>query len=313
MFSDFLEEWNSELPYVEAHTSGSTGKPKRIRLLKDDMRQSARATNAFFGIDNSSVVSAALSTDYIAGKMMAVRAFESGARLLEVPVAKDIILPDGIDVDLLAVVPAQLPSLYGRPILSHRVSNVLVGGAAPSESDCRRMADAGYKLWISYGMTETCSHVALARGDDPARVFTAMPGISFEADTRGCLVVISQHFSWKRLQTNDVVELLSPVSFRWRGRADGVINSGGIKLFPEELERLYAPYLIDVEYYVCGEPDEVWGERIVLVCTATDAAAILSRLRSAIADHRRLPKRIVYVPELLRTANGKIKRSLYWS
>ena len=90
----FLEEWHSDSLYIEAHTSGSTGRPKAIRLLKTDMRQSALATNKFFGIDSSSVLATPLSMDYIAGKMMAVRADVAGCRLIELPVSSRIELPD---------------------------------------------------------------------------------------------------------------------------------------------------------------------------------------------------------------------------
>lgn len=79
---DFLKEWHSEEPFVVAHTSGSTGKPKEIKLLKADMRASAALTNRFFSIDSGSTLLLCLSPDYIAGKMMIVRAEEAGATLL---------------------------------------------------------------------------------------------------------------------------------------------------------------------------------------------------------------------------------------
>ena len=109
---------------------------------------------------------------------------------------------------------------------------------------------------------------------------------------------------------HDVVDLLSPGTFRWRGRADGAINSGGIKLFPEELEQLYAPALSGQSYYVCAEQHPQWGQSVLLVIEGRDidTDAIAARLRTIVADHRRLPKRIVAAAALPRTANGKIRR-----
>lgn len=305
--SDFRAEWLSDAPYIEAHTSGSTGAPKAVRLSKADMRASAEATNAFFDIGAASVLASPLSTAYIAGKMMVVRADVAGCRLIELPVSAEIAVPEGVTVDLLPVVVPQLDSLLRQPGLAARVRNVLIGGSAPSDDVCRRLALAGYRAYISYGMTETCSHVALARADDPGRVYRAMPGIAFETTADGRLVILAPKFSFKRLETTDVVELLDASSFRWRGRADGVINSGGIKLFAEELERLYAPCLKGIAFAVTSRPDARWGRAVVLVAEG-DADSIMRLLRAEIADHRLLPKAVVAVEKLPLIPNGKPDR-----
>lgn len=308
---DFRCEWLSESTTVEAHTSGSTGIPKTILLNKDDMRASARATITFFGLTSDSVIASPLSVDYIAGKMMVVRACEAACRLIELPISNEIYIPEDVAcIDLLPIVPSQIASLLAQPELSSRVRNVLVGGAAPSADDCRRLSDSGYNVYISYGMTETCSHIALARGDDPARVFRAMPGVSFNTDSDSRLIVNAPAFTFGTLITNDIVELLSPTEMIWRGRADGVINSGGIKLLPEELEALYSPYLADRQYFVKGVDDNKWGSATALVIEAkeTECESIAKLLRDNIADHRRLPKHIIAVESLPRTSNGKVKR-----
>ena len=306
----FRREWCDDSPYITAHSSGSTGAPKEIRLAKADMRTSAEATNLFFGIGPQSTVAMALSADYIAGKMRAVRAWISGADLLPLPVSNELIIPEGTTIDLLAIVPSQMPALAAHPEFASRVRNVLVGGASPSAEMCTRLTRLGYKTFISYGMTETCSHVALADGNDPARVFRAMPGVSFDTTDDCRLIVRCPKFSFGQLCTNDVVELLSEHSFLWRGRADGVINSGGIKLFPEELETLYHPFMGRIPYYVCAIGHSVWGQAacIVAECNEADRSEIKHRLEASVADHKRLPKRYVAVATLPRTSNGKVRR-----
>lgn len=307
--ASFTAEWLAEGPFITAHTSGSTGTPKEVRLPKADMRASARATNAFFGLGAGSVAALPLSVDYIAGKMMVVRALEGGYRLVELPVSNDIVLPSDIPVvDFMPIVPSQIASLLSKPHYSARIRNLLIGGAAPDTESCRNLCDAGYRAFISYGMTETCSHVALARADDPERIFTAMPGITFACMPDGRLAIEAPHFSFGRLVTNDIVDLLSASRFRWRGRADNVINSGGLKLHPEELEALYAPYLPGMCYYVVGRPDAEWGAAATLVIEGdVDTEAIMNTLRSAI-DHRRCPKAIETVDAIPRTTNGKPRR-----
>jgi len=307
----FIAEWESDELFVRAHTSGSTGRPKEIKLLKADMRASSYATNTFFGINRNSVVCMALSVDYIAGKMMAVRALESGATLVDIAPSNDVRLPDSYGViDLLAVVPSQLKSFISNAEYAGRVRNLLVGGAPPAADDLHVLALLGYKVWISYGMTETCSHVALARGDDSRRIFKAMPGISFDATDDGRLIVRAPRFSFKELVTNDVVSLIDASRFVWRGRADGIINSGGIKYVPEEIETLYVPFIDRQRFYVSWVPDAKWGQALALIVEGgeSDIDAIAARLSAGLSDRRRLPKRIFTVSKLPEASNGKIRR-----
>lgn len=305
---EFLDEWYSPSEYIAAHTSGSTGKPKDIRLLKADMRQSARATNAFFGLGKGSRAALPLSFDYIAGKMMCVRAEEGGYPLDILPVSNDIRLPEGTNYSIIPVVPSQLNSLIEQKEYASRIDNVLIGGAQPSSEICQKLADLGYSCYISYGMTETCSHVALRRATDSEGIYTAMPDISFRTDENDRLIIDAPNFSFGQLQTNDIVELLSPTQFRWRGRFDNAINSGGVKLLPEELENLYASFLPGLNFYIVGRHDEKWGECVCLVLEGKhDTEHILQLLRSTL-DHKFCPKILEDVERLPRSPNGKIIR-----
>lgn len=296
--NDFLRQWDSPEPFVEAHTSGSTGTPKLIRLLKSDMRVSARATNAFFGINSRSVLANPLSADYIAGKMMAVRAREAGCRLVELPVANEVRLTE--PVDLLAVVPSQIPSLIADGTV-RLARNILAGGAPLPAELAARLGDNAF---VGYGMTETCSHVALRRVHDTE--YTAMSTVRFETDGRGCLVILSDEFSWGRLVTNDMVRLIGPRKFEWLGRADNVINSGGLKIHPERLEAEIRSLVPDApDFYIVGVPDVRWGSVAVIVAEGPlDLPAIKPRL----CNPRTCPKEVIAVERLPRTSNGKLRR-----
>ncbi len=309
--SDFLTEWRSSKEWVTAHTSGTTGVPKEIRLLKRDMIASAEATCAFFGIDSRSVLLSPLSTDYIAGKMMVVRAEISGATLIqETPSMRPLSQDYGCDIDLLPVVPAQLAALLDNPMLA-RVRNLLVGGGAidPVMEDRLRDLD-GVKVYVSYGMTETCSHIALRDVTAGHDYYVTLPGITVESDDRGCLVARLPHFSIGEVVTNDVVEILDECRFRWLGRVDNVINSGGIKLHPEIIERRLAG-IVDADFFVTGRPSERWGEELVMYVEGEcDAEDVIEKARLRV-DRFSVPKEVICVRRFDRTNSGKVIRRLY--
>lgn len=81
---EFLSLWDDASPTMEVHTSGSTGTPKRIYIEKERMRASARMTCDFLGLKHGDTALLCMSLDFIAGKMMMVRAIERGMQLLHV-------------------------------------------------------------------------------------------------------------------------------------------------------------------------------------------------------------------------------------
>ena len=92
--------------------------------------------------------------------------------------------------------------LLNNEHLLHPIKNIIIGGGAISEKMKNRIGDMGINAYATYGMTETCSHIALARigrGNEP---YKALPGISFSTDDRGCLVADVPHLSIQRVITN---------------------------------------------------------------------------------------------------------------
>lgn len=308
---EFQAEWLSESPVIVAHTSGSTGTPKEILLRKADMVQSARATCRFFGLDRSSRLHCPLAFDYIAAKMMAVRAEVSGAVLsVEPPSAMPLSGYEGDGpIDLLPVVPYQIDGLLASPA-SRLVRNLIVGGAPMSPAQEAALRSSGMQAFATYGMTETSSHVALRDISAGDGRFTALPGFTFERDGRGCLVIANQSMSWRRMVTNDVVDLASPTRFRWLTRYDNIINSGGVKVMPEEVERVAARFLPPDSFYVTSRPDMRLGREIVLVVDeaveVTDGELLLTRLRGLLPRYH-APKALVRAA-VSRTSSGKILR-----
>lgn len=294
----FLDAWHNGDDYIVAHSSGSTGKPKPISLLKRDMKLSARATNRFFGIGEGDYLKCPLSCNYIAGKMMVVRAIEAGAM---VDFSKDVSVENDMPVKLMSVVPAQLATLFEAPDALKTVENLLIGGSPLMPEMEDELLSAGVNAFVSYGMTETCSHIAIRRcGEDH---YTTLLGINISADKRGCLRVHAPGSSFDGIVTNDIIEHLSDQTFRWVGRYDNAIISGGVKVFAEEIERKLRDQIpADVKYYITWEPHPRWGQAVVLVTDTPVTSVDMTHLSPA-----ERPKRTI-TAQMRYTESGKIKR-----
>ncbi len=311
-YSRFFADWNDGKDTIEAYTSGSTGKPKKILLLKNDMIKSANATNIKFGITAESVLFSPLSSQYIAGKMMLVRAIESGCSLItEKPSSTPLeTLPINYDIiDLMCVVPSQVESLLHNSIAADKLRNLIIGGGPLSIELEDKLKSMPWKSFVTYGMTETCSHVALRQIGE--NYYSGMPGITFSSDSRGCLVIHAAPFSFRKLITNDVVEIINEKAFRWLGRADNVINSGGIKFHPEVLEKLlYAD--IKAPFFIHSVTHPKWGKAVAI--TIEDSSGSITPEEIMRVCCQKLPKYAVpyevrIVTHLKRTKSGKIIRT----
>lgn len=309
----FFKDWADERDFILGKTSGSTGDPKTIKLSKRAMLASAELTNSFFNLKAGDSILLCLSVNYIAGKMMLVRAIAGG---LNVVVAKPSSEPDWKgSVALAAMVPMQvqqlLSSAKGRKALS-MVENLIVGGSPLSRDCAEKLSDLPVNAYMTYGMTETVSHVALSKiGRETRPVYTAMSGVRFSLDNRGCLVISAPHLSEENVVTNDVAELISDMSFVWKGRFDNVINTGGVKVHPEVVEDSLRG-MIDRRFYVMAEPDDKFGEIVVLKIEGTPLSDdLLAKLQSDMA--RRLskferPKKILFLAKFNETDSGKVIR-----
>lgn len=303
----FISDFLNDKDYVIAHTSGSTGTPKEIKLLKNDMLISAKATCQRFGINSNSQLLLPLSPSYIAGKMMIVRALVSGADLFieqpsNMPISKDYSI-----IDLLPIVPSQINAVLNSQYIS-QIKNVIIGGGAIPLAVEQEIIKSGINAYATYGMTETCSHVALRKINGSSSHYHALPGITFAADSRGCLIINAPEYSFKSIITNDIVKMIDKHIFQWVGRYDNVINTGGIKVYPEEIEGKLS-HLIDVPFYIAGVDDEKWGTKVVLYIEATEYnKSLILNEASSILDKFSLPKEIRLVTKFERTDSGKIKR-----
>lgn len=313
--ASFVREWFAPGGTVQARTSGSTGVPQEMSLCKNDMRASARLTNGFFGITARSTMLLCLSPGYIAGKMMMVRAFEAGADLVTVAPSSSPLKSVDEPFDFAAMVPMQVQRTLDDPVTAGRlarITSLIVGGAAVSPVLESQLAALPVQAYATYGMTETVSHIALRRIGGAARAYTALGGVRFALDDRDCLVIEAPHLSGGRFVTNDVVRLDGDARFEWLGRYDNVINSGGVKLFPERIEEALSP-LIPVRFFVTSRPDGLLGERLVLVIEGEPwnverLSALRSRMEEVLSRYER-PREVLFLPRFRETWSGKVIRT----
>lgn len=309
----FFQEWTDNCDFVLGKTSGSTGLPKTIRLSKKAMLASAALTNTFFNLKAGDSILLCLSAGYIAGKMMLVRAIVGG---LNVVLAKPSSEPEwnGL-VDFAAMVPMQVQQLLssdkGRASLA-KIKNLIVGGGPLSREYAKRLNGLPVNAYMTYGMTETVSHVALSKIESECSpVYTAMNGVRFSLDERGCLVISAPHLSSGLIVTNDVVDLISDISFVWKGRFDNVINTGGVKVHPEIVENRLRD-LIERRFYIMAESDVRFGEVVVLKIEGEPYSDdLMASLENDIAmrlSRYEKPKKILFLSKFRETDSGKIIR-----
>lgn len=313
---EFIAEWESSSPFIEVHTSGSTGTPKTIRLSKSMVRESAARTISFFKITSDSNLHLPLSADYIAGKMMIVRALESGAKLTWEPPSNRILRSHSSPISLLAVVPSQLEDLIKRADTLPKIENIIVGGS-PLNSRLVALTSEqkiASNIYETYGMTETASHIALRKIDGNREAFRALNGISIGLDDRGCLTV-SLGNGTPVIITNDLAAINDDGSFTILGRIDNVIISGAKKIFPEEVEAFASPFFPNYQLAATSRPSEKWGEELILVLAVeNNSPASMKRIKEYMeaaannSEPHMIPKSIITIHELPRNCNGKIDR-----
>ncbi len=304
----FIIKWFNNESFIRVKTSGSTGKSKKIKLQKLHMINSAKATGIFFKIGEGNTAILCLSSKFIAGKMMLVRALTMGWDLHVVAPEKDAITQYDNNYDFAAMVPYQV---YHSMKSLNKVKKLIIGGGEVSAELEELLQAKETQAFATYGMTETITHVAVRRINGAGRTqeYAALPNVKFSIDDRGCLVINAPSISEEIIITNDLVKLLSPTSFIWLGRVDNIINTGGIKVFPEQLERKLTSE-IKLPFIISSEKDSELGERVILVVQTdgVDKTPNYSEAFQKLSPYER-PKKMYTLSKFPLTENGKIRRS----
>ena len=297
---EFLLEWYNKKSFITVTTSGTTGSPKKINIDKQAMVNSALATAEFFDLKAGNRVLNCLSTNFIAGKMMLIRSIVLGFEMDFVTPTSNPLKDNRHHYDFVAMVPMQVQNSISE--LS-KVKKLIIGGAKISETLRNQLLEVPTQIFETYGMTETITHIAVKKIREKA--FSVLPNVTVTKDERGCLVIVAPRISDTKIVTNDVVELLSETQFLLLGRIDNIINSGGVKLFPEQIEAKLSDK-IQQRFFVIGIPDEKLGEQVGIVIEGK-----LVVFDDSVFDYLEpyeKPKTIRFVPKFKETDSGKVKR-----
>jgi O-succinylbenzoic acid--CoA ligase len=314
----FCKDWlDGKDSFVQA-TSGSTGVPKLQEITRQQLMASATATGAFFGVNSEFKLLCCLNPAYIAGKMMLVRALVWDCEITLIEPNAAPLATQEEPVDLVAMVPLQVETSLSSPSSLEKlkaIQTVLIGGAPLSDSLQIALSKEDIAAWQTFGMTETVSHIALAPIGTGELLYQTLPGVEIGVSENQCLWIQSPMSGAEKLETNDSVELRSKNTFVWLGRADFVVNSGGIKLFPEQLEKKINPWMSErypgVSYFFFGEADDRLGKRLVLYVEGEASQFNLESLEKELKKllgKFEVPKKIYLLPQFTYTETGKINR-----
>lgn len=310
-YESFLAEWRDEHAHVLVHTSGSTGTPKPMWVEKRRMEASARATCRFLGLKAGDVALLCLPLDYIAGKMMVVRALTCGLRLVSVPPTGHPLAQCPENIDFAAMVPMQVYNSLHVPEERERLRHIrhlIIGGGAIDDALAEALKTFENGVWSTYGMTETLSHIALRRlsGPDATEWYTPLEGVTLSLTAEGCLAIDAPALADGQLVTNDIAELLADGRFRILGRLDNTICTGGVKVQAEAVEALLSHHLA-APFCITKRRDEKYGEVVVLLTESTDTGALKAICQRVLPKYWQ-PRHIISVGRIPLTATGKIAR-----
>ncbi len=280
----FLQEWFSTTDFINVRTSGSTGEPKTLQVSKKMMQISASKTIEFLQLEPKNTALLCLSANYIAGKMMIVRAIVGKLILYAIEPTSCPLTDFSYTVDFSAMVPTQVFEQIKENLSLNKIHKLLIGGGAVSGHLENKLKSLSCICYETYGMTETVSHIALRQlnGKEKQAALIPMPNISVSTDERGCLVIFATDLLNEPLITNDLAEIYSSGNFRITGRFDNIINCGGIKIQPEEIERKITPFF-KKPFLISSIKNEKWGESLVLVTEEKLEDNILSKINKKLS------------------------------
>ena len=309
----FLQEWQNDEPTVWVHTSGSTGTPKPLQVEKERMRASARLTCSFLGLKEGDSALLCMPLQYIAGKMVVVRSFVAGLKLLPVAPCGHP-LKDLTEIPTFAaMIPMQVYNTLQVPEERAKlmeIKHLIIGGGAIDDALGRELKAFPNHVWSTYGMTETLSHIALRRlnGAEASDWYTPFENVRIRLSEENTLIIHAPSVCAEELTTNDIAEINDEGKFRILGRKDNTINSGGVKIQIEQVEAALKEYL-DVPFQITARKDTKFGEIVVLLYNKVKEESDIRRICEEKLPAYWVPKIYLPVKELPLTGTGKPDRA----
>ncbi|NBA88496.1 AMP-binding protein [Emticicia sp. CRIBPO] len=320
-----INDWESGTETFSLMTSGSTGVPKEFVITREQIKASIQQTRKKFKLTDQDLLFCCLNVEYVAGMLMVLRALEIGCELLvSEPVSnpfallknQEYLLRINRGKNFFAFVPMQFQTLLGSEKnieLLNTAKAIIVGGAGLDEQSIKKAKNLNAPVYMTYGMTETVTHVALQKinGMNKSKYFKVLDGVEIETDAYNRLRIRSEVTLNQWIQTNDIVKLKSKNEFTLIGRADNIINSGGVKIQLEKIEEEARKWMPQpARFFAYGLPDGVLGQKLILVIESIDKGLyenLKKRIPEIFTKFER-PKDIFILSKFKDTPTGKIDK-----
>ncbi|SMD38032.1 O-succinylbenzoic acid--CoA ligase [Reichenbachiella faecimaris] len=312
---DFINHWQQNARTFQFQTSGSTGTSKSIDVSRTQIVASVQATTEFLGLKKNQSALLCLDPSFVASLMMVARCLVNDMNLILQRPSSTPLKEFDYPIDFASFVPVQIYKMIEDGTIGHlaKIQNILIGGAPLSSMAFETLAKIDTNIYATYGMTETVSHVALmpVKGEYKNAQYEVLPGITLNQDAEECLGILGTVTNHEWLQTNDIVKLTDSNKFQWLGRRDHVINSGGIKIHPEQLEKFIEGYIF-TDFIISWKPNDQLGSECMIIAESCQVEKkVLDQIQSIVTQNfskYHAPKSALFIDEFIRTDSGKVKR-----
>jgi O-succinylbenzoic acid--CoA ligase len=316
----FCKDWLAGKEFITFYTSGSTGTPKEIKASRLQLKASAHLTISTLGLAKGQTSLVCLDTRYIAGTMMLIRSLEADMNMIVVPPTSNPLKSIHSTIDFTALVPLQVETILqtGQQGDLEKIRKIIIGGASLNIKTEKIISNFKNDIYTTYGMTETFSHIALRKltGADKHDYFQTLGDTHVTLDSRECLVIHAPHLSKEALVTNDLAELIDEKKFKWIGRIDDVINTGGVKVIPEKVESIIAGIFnqlnLNNRFFITGIPDSILGQGIALIIEGNPfekgiQESLVHNVREKLSRFD-VPRSIHFIKKFIETDTHKINK-----
>ena len=306
---DFLLDWLDANDSIYLECSGNNSlNEKKIKVKKQFLVNSAISTGNYFSVTVGDKALHCLPANFIAGKMMLIRAMILGLEIDLISPSKMPFYKNDKSYDFVAMTPIQAFHSLNK---LQKVKKLIIGGAYLSNSLQQKLIKLKVKAYETYGMMETLSHIAIREMNDPLSEFKCLPNIEVKTDNRNCLVIDAPKLGIESLVTNDEVEIYSSNHFKLVGRVDHIIKLEDYKIHPEQIERKLSQNL-SFHFFIDKIKDSNAIEKLVIVIK-DDPEIKIEKLKEQIIGCKSLkdyetPKAVLCFKNFIQTYSGKIKR-----